>query len=155
MSRDEIYDFRRNERKLNFLYGIRTVRYYFLRKYGLEQGDFELICDLHAIKTFRREDFENGIITLTWDRKRWQRMLQDEWIYVYRERKPSEGRNYKIFKITKKAHNMIERFYRILCGEEPIPENTIVNPVMKKESYQDKRYAAAIQAFNAARQKLD
>lgn len=46
---------------------------------------------------------------------------------------------------------MIEDCYRILCGEKDIPETSQHNPIMKEESYNDKRYAAAIRAFNSAR----
>lgn len=154
MTKREVYNPQRGERSIDFLYGIRVVRQYFCRKYDIYQGDFELLLDLHAIKKFRRQDFENGTITLTWDKNRWKRMLDDGWIKVHRERSAKKGRNYKIYSLTFEAKNRIEYFYKIICGEKPIPEATQHNPIMKEETYQDKRYAAAIRAFNAARNKL-
>ena len=82
-------------------------------------------------------------------------MLKDEWIYVYRERNPKLQQNYKIYRLTRKGRVMIEYFYDILCGVKPIPESKQHNPIMKEESYNDKRYAAAIKAFNAARSKIE
>ena len=154
MTKKEVYNPMRNERSIDFLYGNRVVRKYLCSKYNLRQGDLELICDLHALKTFRRQDFENGTVTLTWDKNRWKRLLDDEWIKVYRERQPSKGRNYKIYNLTFKARKLMEYYYQILCGEKPIPEAVQHNSIMKEETYNDKRYAAAIRAFNAARKKL-
>ena len=153
MTRKQVYNPRRNERKVDFLYGIRVIRKYLCNKYNLQQGDFELLCDLHALRKFRRQDFENGTVTLTWDKQRWKRLLDDEWIKVYRERNAKKGRNYKIYCLTYKGKTTIEYFYQILCGEKPIPETPQHNPIMKEETYNDKRYASAIRAFNAARSK--
>lgn len=155
MNREEVYNPRRRERKMDFLYGIRVVRKYFCSKNDLRQGDFELICDLHALNTFRRDDFDNGTITLSWNQDRWKMMLDNEWIKVYREREPTKGRNYKIYKITRKASEMIEQFYQTLCGERPIPTTKQHNPVMKEKSYNDKRFAKAMRAFNEARSKIE
>ena len=119
------------------------------------QGDFELLCDLHALRRFRRQDFENGTITLRWDQDRWERLVEADWIKVYRERRPKKGQNYKIYSLTYKGKSTIEYFYKILCGEKPIPETPQHNPIMKEETYQDKRYAIAIKAFNAARSKRE
>ena len=121
----------------------------------MRQGDFELLCDLHALKKFRRQDFENGEVTLTWDKNRWKRLLDNEWIKVYRQRQPKKGHNYKIYSLTLKGRTMIEYFYQILCGEKPIPETPQHNSIMKEEKYNDKRYASAIRAFNAARSKRE
>ena len=155
MTRQQVYNPRRNERRVDFLYGIRVVRRYFCRKYDLFQGDFELLCDLHALRRFRRQDFENGTITLRWDQDRWERLVEADWIKVYRERRPKKGQNYKIYSLTYKGKSTIEYFYKILCGEKPIPETPQHNPIMKEETYQDKRYAIAIKAFNAARSKRE
>ena len=154
MTRQQVYNPMRNERKVDFLYGIRVVRRYFCTKHSISQGDFELLCDLHALKRFRKQDFENGTITLTWDKKRWERLLAEDWIKVYRERRPKHNQNYKIYSLTLKGKTQIENYYKILCGEKPIPETPQHNPIMKEETYNDKRYASAIRAFNAARSKL-
>ena len=154
MTKREVYNPTRGERHVDFLYGIRVVRRYIARKNDISEPDLEFLCDLHALKRFRRQDFDNGTVTLTWDKDRWKRMLDNDWVKVYRERKPSAGRNYKIYSLTYKGRRTVEYFYEILCGEKPIPEVKQHNSIMKEETYNDKRYAAAIRAFNAAKQKL-
>lgn len=150
MERSDFYCDKRKERKINFLEDYPVVRKYFCRKHDLSSQDFQFICKMHALGTFTRQGFEVNTYIFSWDNKRWNRMLGD-WIKVYRERKPSAGRNYKIYTITPKAKKMVEDCYRMLCKEMPIPEDPRFNPIMKEETYTDKNYAAAIRAFNAAR----
>lgn len=151
MNRSDFYSDRRKERKINFLADYPIVRKYLCRKHGLKAQDFQLLCKLHSLGTFLRSDFEEHKLFWSWDLNRWTRMLKEDWIVVYRERKPSEGRNYKIYSISYKCKKMVEDCYRMLCGEMAIPESTRHNKVMKEETYSDKRLAAAIRAFNAAR----
>ena len=155
MTRESFYNDRRKERKIDFLADIRVVRKYFCRKHDLQPGDFEFLCKLHQIDKFIYKDFEENEYTLCWNKHRWDDLKAKDWIVVWRDRKPSEGRNYKIYTISRKAKRMIDDCYKILCGELPIPEETRINPIMKEESYNDKRYAKAIRMFNAARNKKD
>ena len=152
MNRSDFYNDRRKERKIDFLADYPVVRRYFCRKFDLSNQDFQFLCKLHSLGTFIRGDFEENKTMFAWDPQRWNRMLGD-WIEVYRERAPKQGRNYKIYTISLKAKRMIEDCYRMLCGEMDIPETPRYNPVMYEESYQDKRHAEAIRAFNAARNK--
>lgn len=150
MNRSDFYNDRRKERKIDFLADFRLVRQYYCRRHGLTNGEFEFLCKLHSLGTFLRGDFDQCKNTLSWNKKRWNDMLGD-WIVVYRKREPSKGKNYKIYTISPKAKNMIEDCYSILCGEKGIPETPQHNPIMKEKSYNDKRYAAAIRAFNAVK----
>ena len=151
MQRNDFYSDKRKERYIDFLADLPVVRKYFCRKHDIHGQDFQFLCKLHSMGTFLRGDFEQKKLIWSWDQKRWERFLRDEWIIVYRERKPSEGRNYKIYTISYKAKKMVEDAYRMLCGEIPIPETPRFNPIMKEDSYSDKQYAEAIRAFNAAR----
>ena len=152
MERKDFYNDRRKERRIDFLADYRVVRKYFCKKYELGQAEFEFLLKLHSLGTFLRQDFEENRHTMAWQRELWDLLLHKH-IIVYRERKPSEGRNYKIYTISKPTKYMIEDMYKILCGEKPIPETPRHNPIMYERSYNDKRYAKAIRAFNAARQE--
>lgn len=152
MNRSDFYNDRRKERKIDFLGDYRVVRRYFCRKHDLSAGEFEFICKLHALGTFIKQDFEQGRHVISWDPNTWFK-LQKDWIKVYRERQPSRDRNYRIYSLNYKGKKMIEDCYKILCGEIPIPEDVKKNPIMKEETYNDKRFAKAIKAFNAARQE--
>lgn len=149
-SRGDFYDDNRKERKVDFLANVRVIRKYFCRKNGLEAGEFEFICKLHSFKHFRMDDFNDNKHLMSWDTRKWRKMY-GVWIIVHRHRKPSEGRNYKLYKLSPKGHRMIEDCYDILCGAKPIPEDVRKNPIMKEDTYNDKRYAAAIRKFNEAR----
>lgn len=150
MNRKDFYDDRRKERKIDFLADYRIVRKYFCRKHDLGPGEFEMLCKLHSLGTFIMKDFKEADGTLTWNNTRWHKLWK-EWIIVYRQRKPSEGQNYKIYTLSRKAKRMIEDCYKILCGEKDIPMDCRKNPVMKEETYQDKRYAKAMRLFAEAR----
>lgn len=154
MNRKDFYNDNRKERRIDFLGDYRVVRKYLCRKHDLEAGEFEFLCKLHALDKFIKQDFLEHKHTISWNQRLWDDMF-GTWIKVWRERKPSEGQNYKIYTITRKCKNMIEECYKILCGEIPIPEDIRKNPIMKKSTYQDKRYAKAIQLFNATRNKRE
>lgn len=150
MERGSFYDGRRKERKIDFLADYRVVKRYFCRANDLRAGDFDLLLKLHSIGDFLRADFYENKGHLAWCRERWDR-LHGKWIVTYRERRPSKGQNYKIYRISRSAHTMIERCYKTICGEIAIPETKRYNPIMKEKTYIDTKYAAAIRAFNLAR----
>lgn len=155
MNRGDFYNDKRKERRINFLEDYRVVSKYICRKHDMSRGDLEFLFKLHGMGTFIKKDFENSKGIISWDAERWFNMLTDGTIVVYRERKPSLGRNYKIYTISRKAKTIVEDCYKILCGELDIPEAPRYNPIMKEETYSDKKYAEAIRMFNKARKNLD
>lgn len=149
-SRGDFYDDKRKERKVNFLEDVRVIRRYFCRKHDLTPEHFEFLCKLHGLGTFIMADFHEHRQLMKWNKSRWN-ILYGTWIITHRERKPSAGRNYKIYKISPKAKRMIEECYDILCGKKGIPEELHRNPMMREDTYNDKRYAKAVRQFNEAR----
>lgn len=152
MKRSDFYVDKRKERTIDFLADYRVVRRYFCRKHNLVDADWEFLCKLHSLGTFIKADFENNKHTCNWNKNRWQNMLH-EWIEVWRTRRPTKGQNYAIYTLTQKGKDAVESCYKILCGEKGIPETKQHNPIMKEETYTDKRYARAIREFNAERNK--
>ena len=153
MNRSDFYNDKRKERKINFLSDYRVVSRYLCKKHNIARAEFEMLLKMHSMGTFLRADFDSAQGVFPWSGKRWFTM-QPKWVKVHRERKPSIGRNYKTYTITTKAKDMVEDCYRILCGEMSIPEEKRYNPIMKEETYSDKKYAEAIRAFNLARENL-
>lgn len=150
MTRKDFYDSVRKERRIDFCADLRVVRQFFLRKYGITQADFEFLLKLDSLDKFIKQDFEEGEIVCHWDKHRWKRLRKnDEWIVVWRRRDGS-AKNYNIYKTSKKCSEMVTRFYKMLCGEEFIPEDPRSNPIMKKETYSDKTYSTAMINFNKA-----
>lgn len=154
MNRSDFYNDRNKERKINFLSGIRLVRRYFCRKYDISQTDMELLWRLHDLEKFIREDFLHAAGLASWDAGRFKKLLENDWIKVWRKRAPSKGQRYNIYCLTYKAKSIINDTYKILCGEMEIPTSKRANPIMKRETYNDKVYANEIDRFNEAMRAL-
>lgn len=154
MTREDFYDWRREERKIDFLADYRVVRKYFCARHDLSASEIEMLWKLHSLGKFIKNDYEITRGIHPWDPKRFQFYMDNGWIKVWRQRKPSIGQNYKIYEVTRKCKMMVEEFYKIMCKEIPIPTDLKKNPIMKRETYTDKVYAHAILNFNKAMENL-
>lgn len=154
ITREMFYNDRKKERVIDFCADIRVIRYFFLRHYKLTQGEFETLLKLDSMGKFITDDFKRLKSRMTWDKHRWKRFRKDEkWVKVWRERDRRQ-RMYNIYTTSYECKRMVNRFYKMLCGEESIPTDKYINPIMKRESYADNVYANAIEEFNEAlRQK--
>ena len=146
-SRKDFYDDRRKELSLNFLADYRVVRQYFCKKYGYSQGEIETIWKLHELGKFINGDIEmiKGVFGWNFD-EIMTKLKHKGAVETWREKSP--GRNYKIYTLSRNCKGMVKDFYKILCGEIPIPESLKANPIMREERYSDKKYASAIRDFN-------
>ena len=103
---------------------------------------------LEAIDFFTKQDFKTGTHSYSWDNRRWNRLLKEDWITVWRKRNRTTQK-YHIYKVSFKGKQLISRIYRIMLGEEDIPETVRANKIMKRESYMDKVLSNAIIHVNA------
>ena len=146
-SRADFYNDRKKELSLNFLANYRTVRQYFCKKYGFSQSEIETIWKLHELGHFLNGDIDMVKGTHGWNfRELMGRLMKKGAVETWREKAP--GRNYKIYCLSRNCKGMVKDFYKILCGEIPIPESTKANSIMKEDKYSDKKYATAIREFN-------
>ena len=120
----------------------RLVRRWACKTYNLKDADLELLIYLDAKGKFVRHDFEKGAYTYTWDKSRWDRLRQQGWIEVWRQRNRTSIK-YSIFKTSFKCHHLIMRIYRILLGEEDIPTGP-TSVFYKNKTYTDKVSNTAI-----------
>ena len=69
---------------------------------------------------------------------------------MYKRQHMGKGRigDHNKYKISYKGKHLITRIYKILIGEESLPESTKRNKIMKRERYIDKVYSQAIKKFN-------
>lgn len=132
----------RELKEAGFLKYLRITRRYFLDRYKLSQPDFEILFYLSAIGRFTRKDWEVGIYTYTWDKRRWVRLRRDGWIDVFRNGDRKNGKA-NIYMLSHKASMMVMRFYRILAGEEDIPM-TDRSPYYFEKDYKSKTMTKAI-----------
>jgi hypothetical protein len=137
---------------LNLLKHYRIIRKWACKTSDLNDADLELLIYLDALDLFTKQDFKTGTFAYSWDNRRWNRLLKDGWIVVWRKRNRTTQK-YHIYKVSFKCKQLISRMYRIMLGEEEIPETEKSNKIMKRISYTDKVLAVAIEHVNSDNRK--
>jgi len=129
-------------RDMNLFKYYRLVRKWACKTYNITDADLELLIYLDCKGRFNRQDFINGVYTMSWDKARWDRLRQGDWIEVWRHRNRTTIK-YSIFKTSFKCSQVISRIYRILLGEEDLPTSDR-SIFFNNKSYTDKVYNKAI-----------
>ena len=128
-------------KELNLLKHYRIIRKWACKANGLNDADLELSIYLDSLDHFRKEDFKNGSYSYSWDNRRWNKLLKKEWIKVWRHRNRTTQK-YNIYKTSFKFKHVLSRMYRIMLGEEDLPD------IKRKKTYTDKVMAFAIANVN-------
>ena len=123
----------------------RIVRKWACKTNGLTDSDLELLIYLDCKNRFTRNEFIEGVYTMSWDKKRWEKLRSAGWIEVWRHRNRTSIK-YSVFKTSFKCSQLVSRIYRILLGEEDLPtsERSIF---YNNNSYTDKVYNTAIDSM--------
>ena len=137
----------RDVKNLNLLKHYRIIRKWACKNNGLNDADLELLIYFDCMDLFTKHDFEIGTYSYSWDNRRWNRLLKEEWIVVWRHRNRTTQK-YNIYKVSFKCKQLINRIYRIMLGEEQLPTSTRRNKIIKGNSYTDKVLTKAIYAVN-------
>ena len=98
---------------LNLLKHYRIIRKWVCKTCNLNDADLELLIYLDAIDFFTKKDFKEGTYSYSWDNRRWNRLLKEGWIVVWRERNRTTQK-YHIYKVSFKCKQLISRMYRIM-----------------------------------------
>ena len=139
-------------KNLNLLKHYRIIRKWACKNNGLNDADLELLIYLDCINLFSKKDFEMGAYSYSWDNRRWNKLIQNEWIVVWRSRNRTTQK-YNIYKVSFKAKQLINRMYRIMLGEEDIPISERRNKIMKGKTYIDKVLQTSIMNVNKDKQR--
>ena len=134
-------------KNLNLLKHYRIIRKWACKNNDLNDADLELLIYFDCMDLFTREDFKIGTYSYSWDNRRWNRLLKEGWIIVWRQHNRTTQK-YNIYKVSFKCKQLISRMYRIMLGKEDIPTSKRRNPAMKRISYSDKTLATAIEKIN-------
>ena len=137
----------RDLKDLNLLKHYRIVRKWACKNNGLTDADLELLIYLDCIDLFTKKDFENGTYAYSWDNRRWNKLLKNNWVKVWRNRNRTT-QLYNIYTVTFKGKTLINRIYRILLGEDDIPTSERRNKIMKGKGYMNKVMSEAIYLVN-------
>ncbi|MGY8865846.1 MAG: hypothetical protein ACKVJK_09465 [Methylophagaceae bacterium] len=138
---------KRGELKVDFLKYYRLVSRWACKQYEISISDLELLFYLDPIKYFTLEDFRDGTLYYHWDRQRFYRLQREGWLEKIHKGNGRLGDHNK-YKVSLKGHRLTNRIYKILIGEEDIPEDAKRSKVHKRETYVDKVYSNAISKFN-------
>ncbi len=131
--------------KSDYLKYWRVIRQFIKVKYNLSQGDLDVILFLNSEKYFSKDKFQEFDELLSWDEDRFDRLLRDGWIEVFRKR---VGKNKTLYSLSYKTLRVVSSIYKKLDGEE-IPTSVTGNPMFAKNvSYTDKVYRNFIKSMN-------
>lgn len=137
----------RDLKDLNLLKHYRVIRKWACKNNNLTDADLELLIYLDCIDLFKKKDFENGTYAYSWDNRRWNKLLKNDWIKVWRNRNRTT-QLYNIYTLTFKGKTLINRIYRIMLGEDDIPTSERRNKIIKGNTYMDKVLSEAISLVN-------
>jgi hypothetical protein len=132
---------------MNLLKHYRIIRRWASRNNDLNDADLELLIYLDCIDLFSIKDFKMGSYSYSWDNRRWNRLIQNDWIKVWRHHNRTTQK-YNIYKVSFKGKTLIQRMYRIMLGEEDIPSSKRRNIIMRGETYTDKVLKTSIKNVN-------
>jgi hypothetical protein len=128
----------------------RVIRYFIKSKYGLTTPDLDMLLFLYSEDIFTKEKFKEFNELLSWDKDRFDRLLRDGWIEVFRK----SPKKYKtLYDLSFKSQRVISSIYKKLSGEE-IPTDIKRNRIFAKNvKYTDKVYRNMILEMNKLRQQ--
>ena len=107
-------------KEIGLLKHYRIIRKWACKNNNLNDADLELLIYLDSIEHFNKDDFKRGTYSYSWDNRRWNRLLKQGWIVVWRERNRTTQK-YHIYKVSYKCKQLISRMYRVMLGEEEMP----------------------------------
>jgi len=131
---------------LNLLKHYRIIRRWACRNNNLKDADLELLIYFDCMGHFTKHDYKEGTYAYSWDKLRWDRLLKEGWITVWRNRNRTTQK-YNIYKVSFKCKQLIKRMYRIMLGEEDLP-TSYRNSCFTSERYSDKTMRSAIRNVN-------
>jgi len=90
-------------KELNLLKHYRIIRKWACKTSDIKEADLELLIYLESIDLFTKNDFKKGTYSYSWDNRRWNRLLKEGWIKVWRERNRTTQK-YNIYKVSVKRY---------------------------------------------------
>jgi hypothetical protein len=142
----------RDIKDMSLLKHYRIIRKWACKNNNLNDADLELLIYLDCMDHFSKQDFKTGSYSYSWDNRRWNKLLKDDWIKVWRKRNRTT-QLYNIYQISFKGKQLINRIYRTMLGEEDIPTSSRRNKIISGNSYTDKVLTTAIYNVNNDKQR--
>ena len=119
----------------------RIIRRWACKNSNLNDADLELLIYFDCLELFTKQDYKTGTLAYSWDSQRWNRLLKNGWIVVWRKRNRTTQK-YHIYKVSFKCKQLITRIYKMMLDEIEIPL------IKKPKKYSDKVLLQAIKNIN-------
>jgi hypothetical protein len=139
-------------KELNLLKHYRIIRKWACKNNELNDADLELLIYLDCIGFFNIKDFKIGSYSYSWDTRRWSKLVDQEWIVVWRKRNRTTQKH-NMYQVSFKCKQLINRIYRIMLGDEDLPTSTRRNKLINGKSYTDKVLTKAIYNVNKDKER--
>ena len=142
----------RDIKDINLMKHYRVIRKWACKNNELKDADLELLIYLDCIGFFNKKDFIAGVYSYSWDNRRWNRLLKEGWIVVWRKRNRTTQLHH-LYEVSFKCKQLIQRVYRIMLGEDDLPTSSRRNKLINGKSYTDKVMTKAIYNVNKDKQR--
>ena len=142
----------RDVKDMGLLKHYRIIRKWACKNNNVNDADLELLIYFDCMGHFTKQDFKIGTYSYSWNNRRWNKLLQDGWIVVWRNRNHTTQK-YNIYQVSFKCKQLIARMYRIMLGEDDIPTSARRNKLIAGNSYTDKVLTEAIYNVNNDKQR--
>jgi|TARA_R100001463_G_scaffold320_1_gene1355 hypothetical protein len=142
----------RDIKDMGLLKHYRIIRRWASKNNDLTSADLELLIYLDCINYFTINDFKMGVYSYSWNNRRWNKLLQEDWIKLWRHRNRTTQK-YNIYTISFKGKQLIQKIYRIMLGEDDIPTSERRNSIMRGKSYIDKVLQTSIHNVNKDKER--
>ena len=130
--------------KRNYLKYWRVISYFIKTKYNLKQAELDTLLFLKSEQYFSKAKFKEFNELLSWNKRRFDILLRDGWIEVFRKR---SGVHKTLYQLSYKSQRLLKSIYDKLEGTE-IPDSEH-NPMFHRNvSYTDKVYRNMIKEMN-------
>ena len=127
----------------------KVVRQWARSKHKLSTSEIEMILFLYSEGPFKRKAFDEFNEIMSWDKRRFENLLKQGWIVVWRERK---GREATLYELSYKSKRLCASIYKKLNKEESVSELETKNPMFRYDAkYSDKVYRKMIKRMNRER----
>ncbi len=137
----------RDIKDMNLLKHYRIIRKWACKNNDLSDAELELLIYFDCMGHFTKQDFKIGTYSYSWDNRRWNRLVKQGWIIVWRNRNRTTQK-YNIYEVSFKCKQLISRMYRIMLGDDDIPTSQRRNKLIAGNSYTDKVLTEAIYNVN-------
>ena len=142
----------RDIKDLNLIKHYRIIRKWACKNNDLNDADLELLIYLDCIGFFNKKDFKNGVYSYSWDNRRWNRLLKEGWVIVWRKRNRTTQLHH-LYEVSFKCKQLIQRVYRIMLGQDDLPISSRRNKLINGKSYTAKVLTKAIYHVNKHKQR--